>query len=407
MTDTTVPLEEIDLSNHDAFVDGVPYEWFRTLRHEAPVYFNPEPDGPGFYAVTRYGDIRAVHRDFVTYSSEVGGTSLEDLDQDQIEARKSMIDTDPPRHTELRKLIARRFTSRAVMVWEEAVHTVCDRVLSEALPKGEFDFVEEISSEIPMQVFAEILGVPQEDRRYIVEMGDRILGNQDPEYAQPVDDAHRLLPFSSPVAQDMFEFGRKVAEARRKNPRDDIISLLVNADLTEREFDVYFVLLATAGNETTRHTITHGLLALLEYPDQMERLRRDPSLYKPAADEMLRWATAVHYFRRTTTEDTKLVGTEIPAGAKVTTWLVSGNRDEEVFENPDTFDVGREPNKHMAFGPGGIHHCLGAHLARLEVRIAFEEMLKRTEGFELMGPPERLRSNFFNGIKRLPVKVTQ
>jgi len=400
-----VPLGEIDLSSHDAFVDTVPHEWFRTLRREAPVFFNPEPDGPGFYAVTRYADIRHVHRDFATYSSEAGGTSLEDLEPDQIEARKSMIDTDPPRHTELRKLIARRFTSRAVMVWEQAVRTVCDRVLTEALPKGEFDFVHEISSEIPMQVFAEILGVAQEDRRLIVEMGDRILGNQDPEYAQPVEPAHRLLPFSSPVAREMFEFGRKVADARRKSPRDDIITLLVDADLTQREFDVYFVLLATAGNETTRHTITHGLLALMEHPDQLDRLRKDPSLYATAADEMLRWATAVHYFRRTTTRDTELAGTEIPAGSKVATWLTSGNRDETVFENPDAFDVGRQPNKHMAFGPGGIHHCLGAHLARLEVRVVFEEMLGRVEGFELAGPPERLRSNFFNGVKRMPVRV--
>jgi cytochrome P450 len=407
MTETreNVPLGEIDLSSHDAFVDRVPHEWFRTLRREAPVFFNPEPDGPGFYAVTRYADIRHVHRDFATYSSEAGGTSLEDLEPDQIEARKSMIDTDPPRHTELRKLIARRFTSRAVMVWEQAVRTVCDRVLTEALPKGEFDFVHEISSEIPMQVFAEILGVAQEDRRLIVEMGDRILGNQDPEYAQPVEPAHRLLPFSSPVAREMFEFGRKVADARRKSPRDDIITLLVNADLTQREFDVYFVLLATAGNETTRHTITHGLLALMEHPDQLDRLRKDPSLYATAADEMLRWATAVHYFRRTTTRDTELAGTEIPAGSKVATWLTSGNRDETVFENPDAFDVGRQPNKHMAFGPGGIHHCLGAHLARLEVRVVFEEMLGRVEGFELAGPPERLRSNFFNGVKRMPVRV--
>ena len=400
-----VPLGEIDLSSHDAFVDTVPHEWFRTLRREAPVFFNPEPEGPGFYAVTRYADIRHVHRDFATYSSEAGGTSLEDLEPDQIEARKSMIDTDPPRHTELRKLIARRFTSRAVMVWEQAVRTVCDRVLTEALPKGEFDFVHEISSEIPMQVFAEILGVAQEDRRLIVEMGDRILGNQDPEYAQPVEPAHRLLPFSSPVAREMFEFGRKVADARRKSPRDDIITLLVDADLTQREFDVYFVLLATAGNETTRHTITHGLLALMEHPDQLDRLRKDPSLYATAADEMLRWATAVHYFRRTTTRDTELAGTEIPAGSKVATWLTSGNRDETVFENPDAFDVGRQPNKHMAFGPGGIHHCLGAHLARLEVRVVFEEMLGRVEGFELADPPERLRSNFFNGVKRMPVRV--
>jgi cytochrome P450 len=402
----TVSLEEIDLSSHDAFVERVPHEWFRTLRREAPVHFNPEPDGPGFYAVTRYWDIREVHRNFAVYSSEVGGTSLEDLESDQLEARKSMIDTDPPRHKELRGLIARRFTSRAVKVWEDAVRTVCDRVLIEALPKGEFDFVHEISSEIPMQVFAEILGVPQDDRRLIVDMGDRILGSQDPEFAQPIDASHRMLPFSSPVALEMFEFGRKLAAARRKHPRDDIITLLVKADLTEREFDVYFVLLATAGNETTRHTITHGLLALMEYPDQLERLRRDPSLYASAAEEMLRWATAVHYFRRTTTQDTELAGTEIPTGAKVTTWLVSGNRDETVFENPDTFDVGRTPNKHVAFGPGGIHHCLGAHLARMEVRITFEELLKRVDGLELTGKPERLRSNFFNGIKRMPVRVT-
>jgi cytochrome P450 len=256
-----------------------------------------------------------------------------------------------------------------------------------------------------MQVFAEILGVPQADRRHIIDLGDRLLGNQDPEYAVPTDDSHRLLPFSSPAAKEMFEFGRKMAAARRKAPGDDIITQLAFEPLNQREFDVYFVLLATAGNETTRHTITHGLLALLEHPDQLARLREDPSLYATVADEMLRWATPVHHFRRTTTRDTELAGTPIPAGAKVTTWFVSGNRDEAVFENPDTFDVGRSPNKHMAFGPGGIHHCMGAHLARMEVRIAFEELLARTDQIELTGPPERLRSNFFNGIKRLPVRV--
>jgi len=399
---------EIDLSDHDAFLERVPHEWFATLRRESPVYFNPEPDGPGFYAVTRYMDIREVHRNPEIYSSEIGGTSLEDLAPDQVEARKSMIDMDPPRHDELRAIIARRFTPRAVQVWEDAVRTVTDRVLDGALPKGEFDFVAEISSEIPMQVFAEILGVPQEDRRYIIELGDRLLGNQDPEYAQPTDDSHRLLPFSSPAALEMFEYGRKMAEARKANPRDDIITQLITApNLTQRDFDVYFVLLATAGNETTRHTITHGLLGLLEHPDELRRLREDPSLYQSAAEEMLRWATPVHHFRRTTTQDTELAGVEIPAGAKVTTWFVSGNRDEEVFPEPDRFDVSRSPNKHMAFGPGGIHHCMGAALARMEIRIAFEELLKRVTEIELTARPERLRSNFFNGVKRLPVRVSR
>jgi cytochrome P450 len=220
-------------------------------------------------------------------------------------------------------------------------------------------------------------------------------------------DEHRTLPFSHPAALEMFEFGRRLAAQRRKDPKNDIITQLAFEPLTQQEFDTYFVLLATAGNETTRHTITHGLLALLEFPDEMERLRADASLGRTATEEMLRWATPVHHFRRTAAVDTELGGTQIKAGDKVTTWFVSGNRDEAVFEQADRFDVGRTPNRHMAFGPGGIHHCMGAHLAKMEIQIAFEELLSRSASIELTGPPERLRSNFFNGIKRLPVKVTQ
>lgn len=399
-------LEHIDLADHDAFVDAVPHAAFAALRRDDPVHWNPEPDdGPGFWAVTRYADIRAVHRDPQTFSSELGGTSLEDLEPEHVEARKSMIDMDPPRHDELRGLIARRFTPRAVGVWEDKVRTVTREVLDRALPMGELDFVQEVSSEIPMQVFAEILGVPHDERREIIDLGDRLLGNQDPEYAVEPDEAHRDLPFSNPAAREMFEFGRRLAAQRRKQPRDDIITQLAFEPLTQQEFDVYFVLLATAGNETTRHTITHGLLALLEHPEEMERLRADPSLGKPAADEMLRWATPVHHFRRTAAVDTELAGTPIAKGDKVTTWFVSGNRDEEVFDEPGRFDVTRSPNPHMAFGPGGVHHCMGAHLARLEIRIAFEELLPRVRSIEQAAPAERLRSNFFNGIKRMPIRV--
>jgi cytochrome P450 len=404
----TLTLDAIDLSDHDAFVDHVPHEWFRYLRQNDPVHWNDETDGRGFWAVTRYEDIRHVHRDVETYSSELGGTSLEDLDEEQIEARKSMLDMDPPRHDELRGLIARRFTPRAVHVWEEQIRTVVNAVLDTALPMGEFDFVREISSEIPMQIFAEILGVPQDERREIIEIGDRLLGNQDPEFAvTETADEHRNLPFSHPAALEMFEFGRRLASDRRKHPKNDIITQLAFEPLTQREFDTYFVLLATAGNETTRHTITHGLLALLEFPEEMERLRSEPELAKSAAEEMLRWATPVHHFRRTVAKDTELAGTPLKAGDKLTTWFVSGNFDEAGFEDPHRFDIGRTPNRHMAFGPGGIHHCMGAHLAKLEIRITFEELLKRSADIELLGPPERLRSNFFNGIKRLPVRVTQ
>jgi cytochrome P450 len=404
----SVTSDFIDLSDHDNFVQAVPYEGFAQLRREDPVHWNPELDGGrGFWAVTRYDDIRTLPRTPEVFSSEIGGTSLEDLEPEHIEARKSMIDMDPPHHDELRALVNRRFTPKAVGVWEQQVRKVVKQVLDGALPKGEFDFVHEIASEIPMQVFAEILGVPQEERREIIEIGDRLLGNKDPEYAHTDgDDAHRHLPFSSPAALDMFAFGRRIADERRHTSREDIMSDLVAAGLSQREMDVYFVLLATAGNETTRHTISHGLIALSEHPDERERLRAGfDELGKTAAEEMLRWATPVHHFRRTAAVDTELAGQPISAGDKVTTWFVSGNRDETVFEEPMRFDVGRSPNKHMTFGPGGVHHCLGAHLAKMEIRITFEDLLSRGVELELTAAPERLRSNFFNGIKRLPVRV--
>jgi len=414
MTDTTAPglaLADVDLADHDNFVAGTPHDTFSLLRHEDPVHFNPEPDGAGFWAVTRYADIVQVHRDWETFSSELGGTSLQELDADQIEARKAMIDMDPPRHNQLRALINKGFTPRAVKAYEGSIRGLFGRILDEALVLDEFDFVEEVASELPMRVFAELLGAPQDDRRYLVELGDRMLGNTDPEFATPEElERNRHLPFSSPAALEMFEYGRKLAARRRKEPRDDIVTRLVQAEidgepLSQREFDVYFLLLATAGNETTRHTISHGLLALIEHPEELDRLRREPALMPVAAEEILRWATPVTHFRRTATRDVEFAGKQIRRGDKVTTWFASGNRDEQIFDRADVFDVGREPNPHMTFGPGGVHFCLGAHLARLEVKIAFQELLPRMAAVELAGPVERLRSNFFAGIKRMPVRM--
>jgi cytochrome P450 len=411
MSTTAMTLDDVDLADHDNFVERVPHEMFAVLRREDPVHWQREPDGPGFWCVTRYDDIGAVHRDWETFSSETGGTSLEDLEPDEIEARKSMIDMDPPRHNQLRALIAKGFTPRAVRAYEQKIRELIAGILDDALPMGEFDFVEHVAAELPMRVFAEMLGAPQEDRRHLVELGDKLLGATDPEFAVPEEvEKWRHLPFSSPASLEMFEYGRKLAAERRAHPRDDIVTKLVQAEidgepLTQREFDVYFLLLATAGNETTRHTITHGMLALIEHPDQLERLRREPDLHATAAEEMLRWATPVHHFRRTATKDVQFGGKLIRRGDKVTTWFVAGNRDEDYFPDGDRFDVARAPNPHITFGPGGVHFCMGAHLARLEVRIAFEELLPRMRQVELAGPPERLRSNFFNGIKRLPVRV--
>ena len=405
MSSLATSLNAIDLSDPDLYVPSVPYEIFALLRREDPVHFNPERTGPGFWAVTRYEDIRSIHRDAATFSSEVGGITLEDLAPENIEARKTMIDMDPPRHDELRAIVNRRFTPHAVNVWEDLVRNVVTEVLDEALPMGEFDFVEHISSEIPMRVFADIMGIPQEERREIIRLGNRLVGRQDPEYGVEPEEEDPMLPFSSPVALEMFEIGRRLAASRRDDPRDDLVTQLVFEQLTAHEYDLYFVLLAVAGNETTRHTISFGLQALLEHPDQRERLRREPELMPTAVEEILRWATPVLHFRRTAMRDVELGGKTIAAGDKVTTWFVSGNRDEDVFPDGDTFDVGRSPNPHMTFGPGGVHHCLGAHLARLETRIAFEELLSRPVEIELAGPIERLRSNLGNGIKRMPVVV--
>jgi cytochrome P450 len=407
LTESTDRLAEFDLTDPDTFLAEVPHALFARLRREDPVHFHPEQAGRGFWAVTRYEDIRTVHRDAATFSSEIGGgTLIEDLDPEQIEARKSMIDTDPPRHSELRVMVNRRFTPRAASGWEDRIRDITVTVLDSALPLGEFDFVAQISSELPARVIAEVLGVPVDQRREIVDLSNRIVGRQDPEFESNFDESSRLLSGGSQASLELFELGRRLAALSREDPTDDLISQLASEDLTEREFDNYFGLLAVGGNETTRHTITHALIALTERPEMLERLRSEPALLETAVDEFLRWATPIHYFRRTATCDVELGGSQIKAGDKVITWLASGNRDETVFPEPDHFDITRTPNPHMAFGPGGIHHCLGKHVAHLEIRVFFEELLSRPVELELAGPPERLRSNVFNGIKRLPVRVS-
>ena len=412
-----ISLDQIDLTDHARFAERVPHEMFLTLRREDPVHWQEEETGSGFWAVTRHADITHVHKEWETFSSERGGTSLQDLKPDEIEARKSMIDMDPPAHNKLRAIVNRDFTSKAVRVFEERIRDLIRGILDDAIDKGEIDFVADVSAELPMRVFAEMLGAPREDHHKLVEIGDKMLGQDDPEYAidPEVEKANRHLPFSNPAALEMFEYGRKLAAERRRAPREDIVTKLIEAEidgerLTEQEFDVYFLLLAVAGNETTRHSITHGVLALLEHPDQWERLRNPEGeherLFHFAAGEILRWATPVHHFRRTATRDTELAGQAIAEDDKVVTWFISGNFDDEVFEDPYRFDVGRHPNRQMTFGPGGPHFCTGAHLARLEIQIVFEELVDRVGEIELTGPVERLQSNFFNGIKRMPARIT-
>ena len=414
-----VVLDEIDLTDLDVWERGVPHGWFALLRREAPLHWQDEGTGRGFWSFTRYDDVVAVSKDWETYSSELGGTSMQDLTPEEIEVRKSMIDTDPPAHTRLRAIVNKGFTPRVVNAYEARIRELARGILAQAFTRRELDWVEDVASEIPMWVFSEIMGLPLEDRRLLIELGDKLLGNTDPEVMGGEDlvsdvaaghPEYRKLPFSSPYAVDLIEYGRALGEARRAEPRDDITTRLVEAEvdgerLDEREFGVFFILLTTAGNETTRHTISLGLQALLEHPDEAARLVSDPSLAGSAADEVLRFAHPVHHFRRTATRDVVAHGRRIRAGDKVVFWYASGNFDEERFADPYRFDVGRTPNRHLAFGLGGPHFCLGAHLARLEVRVWLEEMVPYLERVALSGAPTRLRSNFFNGIKRMPVRV--
>jgi cytochrome P450 len=409
-------LGDIDLVDPDGYVNGVPLELFARLRREAPVTWHPElAPNAGFWAVTRYDDLVAIHMDWATYSSEVGAVSLEELDPEQLEIRRSMLETDPPRHTKLRSICAKRFSARGVGQYADWIRDVAREVLDAALAGDEpFDFVGSISRELPIRFLCSIFTVPQEDAPQLISWGDKMIANQDHELSAAVVDkvdteAYRLLPFRSPIARDVFAYADAQADQRRAEPSDDVIQALVTAQsegvLNEREFHNYFSLLMIAGNETTRHTISAGMLALLANRDQMQLLTDEPERIPLAVEEILRWATPVLHFRRTATREVELRGETIHAGDKVVTWYISANRDEEAFDDPDRFDVTRKPNEHVTFGPGGPHFCLGAHLARLEATILFEELLPRIRSMELAGPAERIRSNFVNGIKRMPVRI--
>jgi cytochrome P450 len=409
-----VSLSDVDLTDLDRWSRGAPHEWFALLRSEAPVFWQDERDGRGFWSLTRYGDILAASKDYATFSSEAGGTSLMDLTPQQVQSRMSMLDSDPPNHKRLRNIVSKAFTVRAVNAYEDRIRSMFREVLDDAFAERELDFVDAVAVELPMRILCELMGVPLEDRRYLVELGNRMLGNTDPDHAGEFTAGHAdlsryaHLPFSSPAAPEMFGYANALAAKRRSEPRDDLTTRLLEAEvdgdrLSEHEFELFFLLLVTAGNETTRHAMSNGLLALLEHPSQRDRLLTYPALIPTAVEEILRWAPSLLHFRRTAVQDVELGGETIRSGDKVALWYISGNRDEEQFPAADRFDIGREPNRHLAFGLGGPHFCLGAHLARLELRIWLEEMLPALGRLELAGEPKRLRSNFFNGVKSLSV----
>ena len=417
MSTTVGGLPGVDLLDHDLFADHEPWEVFERLQREAPVYFHPEPGGRGFWALTKYEDVQAVLRDPKTFSSEVGGAAMiEDLPEDVLEVRRNFLEFDPPKHGRYRRLISKNFTPGAVGAYEEWLRGLVRERLDRALAMGEFDLVHELAAPIPIRVLAEILGLPDKVLPQLVKLGDRLLVDTDPEYvgehayAGELDE-HRYKPFGSPWADELCALGRAYYADRRACPRDDVLTKIAVGEvdgrpLTPGELDNMFALMIVAGNETTRQALSLGTLALCEQPEQYDRLRADRSLIPSAVDELLRHRAPVWFFRRTTTRDVTVRGVDIPAGDKVVVWFAAANRDPDKYPDPHRVDVGRDAHDHLTFGRGGPHHCLGVHLAKLELKVYLEELVERVARVALAGEPVRQRSNFTNGLKRLPVRVT-
>ena len=413
-----IPLADVDLVDLDRFQGPEAWGMLDTLRKESPVHFQRETDGgKGFWAVTRHADICEVDKDPETYTS-TNFVNLEEVEPELQEARRSILEMDGLRHRALRKLISREFSRPNLMRnYEALLRDITRTTVDTALAKGEFDFVEEISADFPIQVLARLLDVPQEKTGQLIDWGNEIVGFSDPEHARvlisdPESEKYKHLPFRSPVSQEVFDYGRELAADRKGGAGTDLVSQLVNKipedgqAMSASEYDSYFLLLVVAGNETTRHTITHSMLALIEHPEQLAKLQANPDLIPDAVEEFLRWASPVYHFRRTATRDVELGGQQIKEGDKVVMWFASGNRDEEVFEDPYDFDVTRSNIDHVTFGKGSPHLCMGNNLARMEIRLMFEELIPRLKTVELNGEVRRVRSNFVNGIKTLPVKVT-
>ncbi len=410
-------MKSVSLANLDHFSNGAPWSLFEELRRESPVHWNEEEKpNSGFYSVTRFHDIVKVLRDSDTFTSE-RFTNLEEVDAEQEEARRSLLETDGTRHRALRRLLQGQFTPQAVAKYETFLRGLTATTLDNAFAKGEFDFVEEVAADFPIQVLAKLLDVPDGDTGQLIEWGNRMIGFDDPEHADvlisdPESEKYRLVPFKSPAALEVFAYGDELARQRRGKDGIDLVSVLVNSPmsdgipLTERDFHTNFLLLVVAGNETTRHTISHTMNNLINNPDQLALLQERPDLIPWAVEEFLRYASPVYHFRRTATKDVDFNGVQIKKGQKIVPWFASGNRDDSVFENPNKFDVTRNPNEHMSFGRGGPHMCLGNALARIELRVMFEDLVNRVDKVERTGDVDFLRSNFVHGIKRMPVKVT-
>ena len=397
-----IDFSDINLLDSTVFAERVPHEWFAYLRQNAPVSWHDEEDGPGFWAVTTLAEATQVNRDYEHFSSARKATYLWDLAEDDLAAQQMvMLNMDPPLHTRYRRLVNKGFTPRMVNQLHERIHVATDDIIDSVIEQGSADFVTDIAAELPLVVIAELLGVPNEDRHRMFDWSNRMIGSDDPEY-QTAGEAAQM------ASMELYAYASELFGKKRADPHDDLMSVLTQVEiegeqLSSFELELFFLLLTVAGNETTRNLISGAMATFFENPDQWQKLRDDRSLLPDAVEEMLRYVTPVMNFRRQTTSEFELGGQTIEADSKVIFFHISANRDELAFANPQTFDITRNPNPHMAFGAGGPHFCLGANLARMEIRVMFDRLLDRMPDIHLDGDVQRLRSNFINGVKHIPV----
>ena len=406
-------LTPVDLADPALFGSGIPHQAFAAMRVTPGLLWNAIGGdvSDGFWAVTRHADVVEVSRDPETFSSAVGHIQIYDIDDDALDERASMIDMDPPIHTRLRRLVSKAFTPRHVQSYTPAVRARVRAALDDLVAGGGGDWVDRVAKPIPIGVICDILGVPEADHALMIELSDHLVAGTSSAPLPP--DAYgnttplRLLPFNSPAAHALNEYALNLGRRRRHDPQDDLVTKLIEAEidgerLSEEEFANFFRLMIFAGNETTRSSMSHLALYLVDHPEQFASVRSDRTLLAGAAEEVVRYSSPILYFRRTATRDCELSGTSIAAGEKVVMYYAAADFDPEVFPDPLGFDVSR-PNSpaNVAFGGGGAHFCLGASLARLELAELIDEIVERNFTIEVAGEPEFVDSNFVNGIEHL------
>jgi cytochrome P450 len=405
-----------DVFDPQVFGRGIPHEALRWLRDHEPVSWQAEhevldwPAGPGYWAVTRYADVKEVLRNPDPFSSWLGATQIRDPEPDDLDfIRRMILNLDPPEHNRLRRLVSAVFTRRRLDRFSEQITGRARRLLAGVAADGGCDLPVQVTDDFPLANLADLLGIPIEDRGLLLRWTNRVIGYQDPEHAEVMrgKDGKPVNPRSPAMLRDMFDYAHRLADAKRGEPADDLMTALVQAEvdgraLDDAELEMFFFLVVIAGNDTVRSALPGGVLALAEHPDQQQLLRARPELLPGAIEEMLRWHPPVLSFRRTATRDTELRGQRIRRGDKVVVYHVSAHYDERQFPGPMRFDIRREPNDHLAFGQGP-HLCLGAHFARLQLRIFFRELTDVLPPVRLGARPTRLTSNFINGLTHLPL----